>query len=324
MRQLANEKKIQNLLIQYGSHSLAWSCLQPGLDYFISEHGFLAYRKRLGINLVLGDPVCAENYKRELLSEFIKAKPRCAFIQISQHTKQILQSMGFRITPFGVESELQINDFNLHGKTKRDLRHYRNKGNQFGIEVREIENAHDWHSDFQSISKQWIRTKRVRRREMKFLVRPLSEKHQPGVRVFAGFIEETLVGFVLFDPMHHDSQCTGYTASILRCLPDAPEGTRDCIILKAMEEFHDEGINRLNFGISPFYKMSELVEAHGAGSPLLYWVCRRLYDRSRIYNFKGLSFHKSRYRPNEIPSFVASRSRLGWEFASVWRACEVF
>ena len=262
--------------------------------------------------------------KHELLSEFIKAKPRCAFIQINEHTKQILQNLGFKITPFGIEAEIDIAEFNLRGKKKRDLRHYRNKGNHFGIEVREIESPMSWHEKFDAISKKWIRTKRIKNHELKFLVRPLSKDHEPGVRVFGGFLQNQLIGFVLFDPMYENNQCIGYAASILRSLPDAPEGTRDFIILKAMESFRSEGINRLNFGISPFYKMTELAEIHGAGSPLLFWVCRKLYDRSGIYNFKGLSFHKSRYRPKEIPSFVASRSRFGWEFASVWRACEVF
>lgn len=322
---MTHDMTIYNSIRDHGNHSLAYACTQKGLRYFSPspEEGFIAYRHCWGVDLVLGDPVCKPEALPGMLSAFIAGRRRVAFAQINERTAELLGKLGFRVTPLGVENEIGIKEFDLTGKLKRDLRHSRNRARDAQLTFAEETDDQALRDELQALSQVWLSTRPIYWRQMAFLVRPLANDPESDVRIFTARRGKQLYGFVLFDPIFADGQTTGYTATFLRAVPDAPEGTLDTIVLHAIERFREEGCERLSFGISPLYRLKELAGLYGTGSRLLHWAGRVLYRQGWIYNFRGLSFHKSRYRPHETPCFVAARSRSHWELAALWRACEV-
>jgi lysylphosphatidylglycerol synthetase-like protein (DUF2156 family) len=313
-------------LRRWGGHSLAYSILQPGMAYFGSAaDGWIAYRLRLGQAVALGDPVCAPESRQPLIERFVAVYPRCMFMQVGEATMGHLRPLGFRAVPVGVENAIATAGFSLEGRSKRDLRHYRNKAVSGGVEVREEQDTRALRLELKPISDAWLPMKSWWQHELEFLARPYALEPEPDVRLFTGRIGGRAVGFVVLDPIYRDGAPIGYCVSLLRHYPDAPEGTVDYINLEVIARFREEGLPLLSLGVSPFHDMPALAAAHGRGLFAAYvaFCCTRDYG-SPIYHFKGLSFHKSRYRAEPSPVFAALRPPLGlWPLLASARACRM-
>ena len=51
------------------------------------------------------------------------------------------------------------------------------------------------------ISENWIKTRKVKSQEIRFLIRPLLMPYSEGVRSFYAYVEDKPVGFIFFDPI---------------------------------------------------------------------------------------------------------------------------
>ncbi len=301
------------LVLMHGGHSLAFSLLQPGMQYFGSASlGCIAFRRCLGQCTVLGDPVGPKSEREALLGAFLGVYPNALFMQVQRPVVEMLRGYGYRATPVGMENEIDIATYSLRGRSKGDVRHYRNRAVAGGVEVREEVDSVALRSMLKPVSDEWLPLKSWWGHELEFLARPFVLDVEPGVRIFTGRIAGTVVGFVIMDPMMAAGQCVGYGVTVLRHRHVVPEGTVDYIILQAMAQFRAEGMERLSLGVSPFYKIASQAALDGMGSWPVYQLFRLLNRWGNpIYHFSGLSFHKSRYRGKEVPVYCAVRGRFG-------------
>jgi phosphatidylglycerol lysyltransferase len=289
------------------------------------DQGVAAYRKTFGQHTFLGDPVCPSETMDSFLAELVAALPNALFMQIHQDTAACLQRLGHRITPVGVENEIDTASFSLTGKKMADLRHYRNKARSGMVTVREAPDSESLRAALRPICDAWLPQKSWLGRELEFLARPFNPVPEPDVRIFVGRIAERAVAFVVLDPMYRAGRITGYTVTILRHYREIPEGTVDYIVLHAIATLAAEGIPLLSLGVSPFHRLETLGRAHGVGSPAIFGLYRALHRWGNpIYHFKGLCFHKSRYRAREVPVFTATSGPLGlWPLYASARACRM-
>lgn len=302
-----------DLVRRFGMHTLAYSSLQPGMRHFGHvSRGYIAFRTSLGQCVALADPVCGEADIAPLVAAFLQAYPRALFMQIQRKTADRLRASGYRVTPVGVENEINLEAFTLRGKRKADLRHYRNKAVQGGLVVMEEADTAALRRELRPVSDAWLPMKSWRGAELEFLARPYQENPEPDTRIFTGRIAGRAVGFVIMDPIYADGTATGYTVTILRHYPDTPEGTVDYINIRAFEALRAEGIKRVSLGVSPFHHITELAKTEGRGAWPVYAVFLMLnHFGNPIYHFRGLSFHKSRYRADEVPVYTAVRGPVG-------------
>jgi len=298
---------LADVLRAHGRHSLAYAAMQPGMRYFGDpDRGVIAYRAWLGQATVLGDPIAPSSAKATLIDDFLARHPRALFMQTTESTSDRLRARGFAITPVGVENEIAVAHFSLRGKRKADLRHYRNRAVAGSVTVREETDTTELRQALKPVSDAWLPSKSWFTHELEFLARPFVATPEPGVRIFTGRIGSQIVAFVILDPMYDNDFVTGYTVTILRHTPDAPEGAVDYINLHVIATLRNEGVETLSLGVSPFHRIESLAESYGRGAwtaYLLFLALRRW--GSPIYHFSGLSFHKSRYRAKEIPVFAA-------------------
>lgn len=72
-------------------------------------------------------------------------------------------------------------------------------------------------------------------------------------------------------------------------------------------------------------RVQQLAQTYGEGAKALQWTFQKLYENGgRLFNFKNLGFHKSRWRGTEKPVFFATRGRIGlWEMLATLRACRI-
>ena len=305
-------------LRRHGHEALAYATLQEGMEYFVDEDGYLAYTSvrhpvfaRKTQRIVLSDPVCApENYTR-LVRHFLEHSPRAAFAVISERCAEALRGMGFKANCVGYEPEISIQTYNTKGNWKElDLiKRARNEARREGVVIREENGAALHKQDFEAVSSKWISAKKVNDREIWIYARRPVFGHEEDVRKFVAYDKTGQVaGFVFYDPMYRDGKVFGYSANISRCDEERFGRLATAVHMEAVEKFKGEGKEVLNLLLAPFVKLEMGKYNDDLGSKLFFKLSARFGNN--IYNFKGLSFHKSKYRGQEKPLYWASNSLI--------------
>lgn len=304
------------LLKQYGSHSQSFSTLQPGMHYFdVPGIGYIGYMKKWGLNFVLSDPVCAPEHRELILSRFERHVSNISYIQVSRPVMQILsERFGYYGTQFGAESHVDLSQWSLKGKKKQIIRTALNQAREAGITVQE--RFSDDHT--REISDAWIRTRKCKSQEIRFLIRPMDMEYRENERHFYAYQDGKAVGFIYFDPIYERNEIVSYVPNISRANANFRQGIFYTIMAHAMETFQAEGVPRLDLGLIPL-RLSADTEPQE--SRMLKSICRKLYERgNRFYNFKGLDFTKSRFRGEMEKTYCCHKPALPMlEFLAVFR-----
>ncbi len=288
-------------LKEHGVHSQAFSTLQPGMQYFDMEGvGYIAYMRKWGKIFVLSDPVCAAQHFELLLERFHARFPNANYIQCTRATVEILhRRFGLFGTQFGSEIRIDLKTWTLGGKKKQILRTAINQAEKRGVVVKE--SFTDDH--LREISEAWIKTRKCKSNEIRFLIRPMAMNYRENERRFYAYEDGKPVGFIYFDPIYYRNQIISYVPNISRASAEFKQGLFYTIMAHAMEVFKAEGIPYLDLGLVPlmFTKDDEPQE-----SSLLKRMLRLVWKRGNfLYNFQGLAFTKSRFRGEEETTYIA-------------------
>ena len=301
---------------QHGSEALAYATLQEGMEYFIAPTGYIAYttvhhpvlapKPR---RITLSNPVCAPKDLPDLIRSFLADNPRVAFGVISEACAEVLRGMGFKVNCIGYEPELPIQTYQTKGNWKEldMIKRARNEARREGIVIREEEAATLNRNELAAISAKWIGSKRINDREIWLYARRPIFDHEEDVRKFVAYDKDGKVaGFVFYDPMYRDGKVFGYSANIVRCDEQRFGRLATAVHMEAMEKFKSEGKEVLNLLLAPFVKLDRGKYNDDLGAKLFFSLSARFGNN--IYNFKGLSFHKSKYRGQEKSLYIASNS----------------
>ena len=297
------------LLEQYGNQSMSYSTMQPQMQYFdIPGIGFIAYRDCWGERIALSDPICASHMKEFMINQFMKASPkRTTFVQISKDTAHLLASrFGMYSTEFGQESIIHLEDWSLRGKKKQVFRTALNQAEKVDIRIMETFSQHQ--DDY--ISDSWLSTRRCKKSEIGFLIRPKNMPHKKDVRRFYGYKDMQPIGFVHFDPIYQQGKVIGYVPNISRANHIFKQGLFYAIMATALEQFKQEGIQLVNLGLSPLYLKETPEMTLNSSTPLLRLFKLTTRFGQSFYNFQGIKFTKQRFRGEELSTYVASHKQL--------------
>lgn len=297
------------LVQTYGSHSLAYSTLQAGMEYFDTAQGYIAYCKHtscLGKTVaVLGDPIASSDHFAQIIYLFAKQFPQAIFWQLGRQAASVLSELGFYVNDAGLDSVVDLQAFCGSWRTHSSLRRAANKATRHSVVVREQVLREVPKSELERVSESWLAVRK--NRNQRFLTRPLVLAPEPDVRHFFAFQGSRLVGYRVFDPLYSYGEVIGYYADAVRVRPDAPPGTTCKIMLEAIHTFKAEGKQTLTLGYSPFAEMR--LSSGFNSSPLTYWFCSFTYHNlEKIYRQKGLSSHKRRFHGVEQKVYLASKS----------------
>jgi lysylphosphatidylglycerol synthetase-like protein (DUF2156 family) len=293
-------------LKEFGVHSQSFSTLQPGMKYFeIPGVGYIGYMKNWGQTFVLSDPVCAKENFELMLTHFHKRFPNASYVQVSRPVVDILHNnFGLYGTQFGSESRIDLKSWNLSGKKKQILRTAINQAEKQGITVKE--SFSDDHT--REISDAWIRTRKCKSNEIRFLIRPMNMGYTENERHFYAYENGKAVGFIFFDPIYYKNQIISYVPNISRANAEFKQGIFYTIMTQAMEVFKAEGVPYLDLGLIPlmFTPEDEVQEAK-----LFKRLMRTIHEKGNfLYNFKGLEFTKSRFRGDVEKTYCVHNGAL--------------
>lgn len=291
-------------LKQYGRGSLAYSSLQAGMQYYMNDRlGYCAYVPLSDSEdsvCVLADPICSKENLRAFLDAFLLEKKDPIFLHASHDTAEILNERGFSVNELGVETIIEIQKFTLSGNKRQALRQARNNAKRDNLVCREVLSSDpEMRKAFRKISEDWMKHKVMNDSEMQFIVRPIVYVDEIDVRKFVALKGDTVVGFIIFDPIYENGKVKGYIANHLRSNLDRSYSVVDFILLEALDIFKAEGKEELSLGLSPLAKVDDSEEFRH--SKLLSAHFKYSFERANfLYNFKNLYRHKSKYRP-ELP-----------------------
>jgi lysylphosphatidylglycerol synthetase-like protein (DUF2156 family) len=305
-------------LLRHGKEALAYATLQQGMEYFVHEHGYIAFTTvihpvfaRKLKRIVLSEPVCAPENLEALLKDFLNENPRSIFAVISEHCTEVLRTLGFKANTIGYEPELAIQTYNTAGNWKEldMIKRARNEAKREGISIREVDISSVPIEQLDALSAKWIGGKKVNDREIWIYARRPVYQQEHDVRKFVAFDKEgTAVGYVFYDPMYRDGKVYGYSANTVRCDEQRYGRLATAIHMTAMDVFKPEGKEVLNLLLCPFVKLENGKYSDDYGSKLFFDISAK-YGND-IYNFTGLSFHKAKYRGTEKSLYFASNSLL--------------
>ncbi len=318
-KSLGQKKKwdlLSPFLRQHGYEALSYATLQSGLEYFITPAGYIAYTTvrhpvfaREPKRIALSNPVCAERDYERMVQDFMAVNPRAVFACISESFAEVLHNLGFKVNCIGYESELPVQTYKTKGDWKEfDLiKRARNEARREKITIREEQIETVNREDLQALSRGWIGLKKVSDREIWIYARRVVYEPEEGVRKFVAYDRDGRVaGFAFYDPMYRDGRVFGYSANILRCDERRFGRLATAIHMEAIEKFRPEGAEVLNLNLAPFVKLDQGRFNDDFGASLFFKLSARYGNN--IYNFKGLSFHKSKYRGAEKCLYFASNS----------------
>jgi lysylphosphatidylglycerol synthetase-like protein (DUF2156 family) len=303
-------------LRQHGHEALAYATLQSGLEYFITSAGYIAYTTvrhpvfaRKPKRIAFSNPVCAQQEYAQIVRDFTASNSNAVFACISESFAEVLHNLKFKVNCIGYESELPIQTYKTKGDWKEfDLiKRARNEARRENITIREEQIEKVNREELQVLSQRWIGAKKVSDREIWIYARRPVYEHEEGVRKFVAYDRDGRVaGFAFYDPMYREGRVFGYSANILRCDESRFGRLATAIHMEAIEKFRPEGAEVLNLNLAPFVKLEQGRFNDDIGSSMFFKLSAR-YGND-IYNFKGLSFHKSKYRGTEKCLYFASNS----------------
>jgi lysylphosphatidylglycerol synthetase-like protein (DUF2156 family) len=324
---LATPARRLDLVREYGDFSIAYTtAVQDRLKHFGDHRGYLAYDRRMGYTFALGDPVAPPRERERILRRFVQQHRNVAFCQISRATAEIVQRCNFYVNELGVDSVLPLTEYDFSGQDKRWLRVAASWISRRGYTICEETAENVGLDQIESVSLAWRATRAVKRKEVRFLNRPLVLADEPETRRFYLFDDQRqLLAFVFFDPLFRDGRLLGYVACSKRRHPDAPPYAEHAIMKHAIETFQREGCQEFRLGLSPLAHIED--REFGAS----WFVSRafrsafesRLINR-RFYNVQGHAEYKRRFRGREEKVYFATRSRLDpLQLAALVKICKV-
>lgn len=302
-----------DLMTRHGDFSLAYStAVQPRLNYVGDERGYIAYRSRWAMAFALGDLVAPAAHQPALLREFLNTQKRVSFCQVTRGTAQLLADAGFFVNEMGVDTTLDLQDYDFKGKEKEWLRYAANWSTRRGYRIEEASFEEVSPSRVESVSEAWRKTRTVKRKEVRFLNRPIVMQDEPDVRKFF-FVspENEVLAFIFLDPLYRGGEKVGYVTAIKRRHPDAPQYAEQAIMKSIIERLQEEGVAELKLGLSP---MAWIEDDEFTSSAWTRWLFQSTFQSRWVnryfYNVVGHADYKRRFRGREEKLYFATPTRM--------------
>ncbi|HEU5053932.1 MAG TPA: phosphatidylglycerol lysyltransferase domain-containing protein, partial [Hanamia sp.] len=281
------------LLSEFGSSSVDHFKIYPDKLLFFSEihEGFIAYRIANGFAIVLDEPVCAEENKIEVLTEFYrlckKMGLKTAFYRVDENSMVWFDQLRKQKIFIGQEAILDARNFTLEGRDKRSLRNglssLKKKG--YTTVVNEAPLSKELIQKLKIVSDEWLRA--YDKEEQVFSQGMFDAKELVNQDVIT--IEDAdgnVVAFLNIIPDYSPQECT---YDLIRKTADAPGGCMDALIVQLVEYAHEKDCHYINMGLVP---MTGMTEASSPAEQLIKFAGKKL---KRFKHYHGLRDFKEKY-----------------------------
>lgn len=304
----------------------AYLALNAGNSYFQlpDTEGIIVYRSPGRYLVQFGGPFAPPQARRSLLKAFIdlaaEQNREIVAVQLQGGDADPFLDEGFVINQMGASWAVDLDGFTLRGTAFMQLRNKIARSVRSGLVVKEVPLA-PWYADMKELDAAWLTTKGPDAKPLEFLVGQYGGPYQYLRRVFGGFIDGRLVGYVLYSPVYGSRP--GWMHDLSRRHPDGPPGVMEAINKTAIDVFAKEQVRWLHFGFTPFTALAPEIQFPGY-SLAFHWFMGELWEHGEaVYPAQTQLAYKLKWAPDVIlPEYVAFQHGASIPaLVHIFRAC---
>jgi phosphatidylglycerol lysyltransferase len=294
-----NDQTLEQARVIVRAQPAADACLalmgDKSLLFSASGKSFIMYAKQRRSWLALGDPVGAQQEWPELIWRFIEMADghggRAGFYKVRPQTLPLYLDAGMRAYKLGEEASVPLQDFNLQGPRRANLRHGVARAQREGLRFDMIGagEAAAIMPELREISEGWLSAHRTR--EKNFSLGAFDERYVERQPVAVVRKDQRIVAFATL--MAPDVLRIEAAIDLMRQRADAPAGTMDFLFVNLMLYCQSEGYQRFGLGMAPMSGMQE----HQLASRWHRFGRMMFQYGERFYNFRGLRSFKDKFDP---------------------------
>lgn len=287
---------LDKLLDRYPGNPLTHLLYLKDKSFFWSAERqvLIPYSVSRGTLVVLGDPIGNPVKFKQALREFRQYADEWAltpvFYQISSKWMPLYHEFGCRFFKLGEEGFVDVQEFNLTGRSKADLRSVRNRfereGCQFGMLQPPF--SQELINELRSLSDGWLGDRKEKGFSLGWFdpdyirLAPVALLRQADGR---------LVAFATIMPAY-DRQETA-SVDLMRFAADAGNGAMDYLFIRLFEWAKQEGYKRFNLGMAPLSSVGEVPYAFREER-----IANLVFQHANYwYKFKGIRRFKDKFSP---------------------------
>ncbi len=286
-------EKAKFLLSQYGNSSVDYFKIYKDKLFFFSDihDAFVSYRIANGFAIVLEEPVCAEENKLEVMTEFYKQCSkmglRTAFYRVDENSILWFNQLRKQKMIIGQEAILDAANFKLEGKDRKSLRNALNSIQKKGYvaAVYKAPLPSELVIKLKNVSDEWLDA--FDKEEQVFSQGMFDAKeiiHQDVITVSDE--EGNVAAFLNIIPDYSPFECT---YDLIRKTTEAPGGCMDALIIKMIEYAKESNCQYINLGLVP---MTGIGEPNSPAEQLIKFAGKKL---KRFKHYHGLRDFKEKY-----------------------------
>lgn len=283
----------------------------PDKAYFFNyeRSSALAYRAVGGVVLVVGDPAGQRSAFDQLLASFDEYcrvndwEP--SFIHTEKTLSPLYRRLGFELQMIGEEAIVDTEHFVKNVAGNKYFRHIKNKfeRQKYMCEFLTPPHSPALMARLKELSDDWLKV--PGRAERGFMMGYFSEPYMQQcdivvVRDEVGAIQAFLNQIPSFNP---------YEANFdfLRHSRSSPGNINDFLLQNFIGHLNEQGIKRLNMGLSPLAGLQNEGTERGAIDKVMTFVYS---NGNRFYSFQGLKRFKDKYEPSWESRYIVYRGGL--------------
>ena len=242
--------------------------------------------------VVLGEPIGNQEFLREAIGEFREFADRYAmipvFYEISDKNFSLYHDFGYDFLKLGEEAIIDLNEFNLSGKKKKDLRLAKNKVESGELEFKIVNSpfSDDLFDELKEVSDEWL----AHREERGFSLGWFNKDYLNRSPIAIMSQNNHIMAFASLMPLYDNETMS---IDLMRSKNEIPNGTMDALFIELMEWSKRGGYSKFNLGMAPLSNVG--VNPYSAN---LEKLIKNLYQRgNKIYSFSGLRKYKEKFQP---------------------------
>lgn len=240
--------------------------------------------------IVMGDPIGNEKYFNELLDKFINEVDdlgyNIVFYEINKDITMKVHEYGFNFMKFGESANVDLNEFNLDGKKKKNLRKTINKIDREGYSFEVLNKPFDGKTikRLQEISNVWLGEGKEKGFSLGFFDR---DYLNAGDIAVVRDPQNKIIAFANLCPIYYKNWAT---VDLMRYEDDV-DGLMDYLFINIFSYLKENNIEYFDLGMAPLSNVG--VMRHSFLQEKMVYMIFKLGDH--FYSFEGLKAYKDKY-----------------------------
>lgn len=255
-------------------------------------YGYISYKVSNGVAMMVGNP-CTGISSEKLVTNWLSFVREHDWIPASFQAQgeliEILKLKKFSSIPIGVEALIDLNEFNLTGADKQDLRTAKNKAERENWTVRNFTPS-DWEK-IKVLDQKWLKIHG--KKEIDFAMRKSTLKYLNETHTTLLLDkEDNLIAYL------NNIEIKGNNSRAVDIMRRDPEinynGVMEFLFLNEIIKAKEEGKQYYNLGVSPLANMDKSLADNKIAFKLLKLIFEKQHN---YYDFQGLYNFKLKFKP---------------------------